>query len=212
MKVVRPSYSVEFFVPESGIGIQKLIEKAARTCYQSEEKISEGSDDRLIRKLVKRGHYAMLEFGYAVAFITADRGFTHEMVRHRLASFAQESTRYCNYSKGKFSHEITVLEQPGFVDERCAYKWREAILYSERMYMDMVGIGEKAEIARSVLPIALKAKIVVGANLREWRHIFSMRCDPHAHPTMRKIMVPIFMDFLSNMPAIYEDLAEEFLS
>lgn len=211
MKVVRPSYSVEFCVPESGGTVQQLIERAARTCYQSEGKISSGTDEKIIRKLISRGHHAMLEFGWAVAFITADRGFTHEMVRHRLGSYAQESTRWCNYSKNKFGSEIAVLEQPGFSNQRTEERWAYSVAASEDSYLYMIENGERPEIARSVLPISLKANIVVGANTREWRHIFSMRCDEHAHPTMRKIMVPMFMDFLNKMPAIYEDLADKFI-
>jgi len=212
MKIVKPSIEVTFYLPENGDSTEKSIERAARTCYKSEDKITNVSAPRFVRKLRKRGHHAMLEFGYATAHIIADRGLTHELVRHRLASFAQESTRYCNYSKGKFTSEITVIEQPGIVkgtEEHLV--WCAAMEDIQEKYMKLLELGVKAEIARSVLPIGLKAEINIGANLREWRHIFKMRCASSAHPIIRGVMLEALEEFVDYMPAIYEDLAEEFL-
>jgi thymidylate synthase (FAD) len=210
MRIIDPSYELFFFVPEDGFTAEQMIERVARNCYKSEDKITEESAGKFVRMLRERGHHAMLEFGYAVAHIVADRGLSHELVRHRLASFAQESTRYCNYLKGKFGSEIAVIKQPNLTEEQ-QEMWMEAIAEAERWYMLLIKSGVKAQIARSVLPIGLRAEINIGANLREWRHIFRMRCAKAAHPIIRGIMLGILGDFNERMPAIYEDLAEEFL-
>lgn len=139
-------------------------------------------------------------------------GNSHEQVRHRLASYAQESTRYCNYSKGKFGNEITVVEQAiAPIGSDKFPIWKESMERAERDYFNLLKNGWPPEEARSVLPIALKAEIVVGANLREWRHIFNMRCSKFAHPIIRGIMLGILKKFNEKMPSVYEDLAEEFL-
>ena len=143
--------------------------------------------------------------------IIADRGLTHELVRHRLCSFAQESTRYCNYSKGKFDGEITVVEQPGIETEEQQKIWHETMWFIEEAYLRLIDRGVKSQIARSVLPIGLKSEINIAANLREWRHIFKMRCDKAAHPILRGIMLEALAVFNKRMPSIYEDQAAQFL-
>lgn len=199
--------------------VLERIEKAARTCYKSEDKITEDSAEKLVRSLLKRGHMAMIEFGgVATVKFVSNRGFTHEMVRHRLCSFAQESTRYCNYGKGKFRGRITVCnpDEALFMREPDAEKrarWRAKLLASwtkaEVGYLELVEDGCPAEIAREVLPIGTKAEIVVSANVREWRHIFEQRSSHLAHPRMRELMIPLLMDFAERMPVIFDDLAEK---
>lgn len=210
MQIVKPSINIVFYTPEDGKSPEQVIEEAGRTCYKSEDQITEDSADKFVRMLRKRGHHAMLEFGYATAKIIADRGMTHELVRHRLCSFAQESTRYCNYSKGKFQSEITVVEQPGLTHEQKQI-WLDAIAYIENGYMKLLDLKVPSQIARSVLPIGLKAEIVIGANLREWRHIFKMRCASSAHPIIRGIMLEALSKFNTKMPSLYKDLYEEFI-
>jgi len=191
------------------------IERAARTCYKSEDKITQGSAEKLVRNLLKRGHMAMIEFGgEATVRFVSNRGFTHEMVRHRLCSFAQESTRYCNYGKGKFGSEITVcdpaealfMREPD-LDKRA--RWRlwmlESWAQAEEDYLRLVEDGCPAELAREVLPIGTKAEIVVSANVREWSHIFSQRAHHLAHPRMRELMYPLVVEFDEKMPVIFED-------
>lgn len=198
---------------EDGLSVEESIERAARTCYKSEDKINPGSAEKLVRMLRDRGHHAMLEFGYAEAKIVADRGLTHELVRHRLASYAQESTRFCNYSKGKFQSEITVIEQPGLESGKPGRGiWLEAMCAAETAYLNLIEKGVHPQIARSVLPIGLKTEITIGANTREWRHIFTMRCAKTAHPIIRGVMLRVLEEFNKKMPAIYEDLAEKYLS
>jgi thymidylate synthase (FAD) len=158
-----------------------------------------------------KNHDAMLEFGYATAYIVCDRGVTHELVRHRLASFAQESTRYCNYSKDKFDNEVSFIEPP-FGDNTIAREqWVYACELAESFYLDILKCGTSPQIARSVLPTCLKTEITVGANLREWRHIFKMRCATSAHPQMRELMLPALYIFYKKIPYLYKDLYEQFI-
>lgn len=195
----------------------KNIERAARLCYKSEDRITEGSDERLTRGLLKRKHEAMVEFGgWIVVQFLSNRGFTHELVRHRLASFAQESTRWCDYSKGKFGGGITCLDPASVLAttklslEDQAWAKGEMILawlVCEDSYLRLTQRGVPAEIAREVLPIGLKAEIMIGATVREWRHIFKMRCAPPAHPRMRELMGPLRDELRSLIPVVFD--AEE---
>lgn len=210
MKIVEPEIEVTFHTPEGFDSFEKFIEFCGRTCYKSEDKITDESAPKFVKMLRDRGHHAMLEFGYATARIMADRGLTHELVRHRLCSFAQESTRFCNYGKGKFGSEITVIRQPGIPEEHQDL-WGKMMFETEQNYLDLLKLGVKAEHARSVLPIGLKSEINIGANLREWRHIFSLRCSKKAHPIIRGVMLKALRIFTDRIPAVYEDLAEKFL-
>jgi len=211
MKIIDPSIEVTFYMPDNGQTPEQSIEAAGRTCYKSEDRITNSSADKFVRMIRKRGHHAMLEFGYATARIIADRGLTHELVRHRLCSFAQESTRYCNYGKGKFNSEITVIAQPGIEYGTQEYEiWRTAMEHIEKWYMALLDLGVPSQVARSVLPIGLKAEIVIGANLREWRHIFDMRCAKSAHPIIRGVMLKALKDFYMKMPSVYADQVDKF--
>lgn len=205
MKIVKPSVEMLFWKPENGKTAEEAIEWAARTCYKSEDKTKDGSAEKLVKRLRRRGHHAMLEFGYIMARIVADRGLTHELVRHRLASFAQESTRYCNYSNDKFESEITVIEPPGLSEVQKVI-WTDAMWNAETSYMELMMEGCKPEIARSVLPIGLKTEIVIGANTREWMHIFKMRCDEAAHPIIRGVMQEAYEQCKEKIPAVFEEL------
>ena len=218
MKIIKASYEILQFPKKS----LEAIETAARTCYKSENKIEPGSAERLVKHLIERGHEAMIELGgFAVVKFIVDRGVSHELVRHRIASFAQESTRYCNYSKGKFDSEIACVDptaaleakmpggEKGDVRRHALGMWRQAMERSEEIYMAMVDQGVPAEIARGVLPQSLKAEIVVGANLREWRHVFKLRTSKRAHPQMREVMVPLLVEFKLLAPIIFDDIEGE---
>jgi thymidylate synthase (FAD) len=191
----------------------KLIELAGRTAYKSEDKISDISYDAFIRGLIKRKHEAVIEFGsMAVKFVT-DRGVSHELVRHRLASFCQESTRYCSYANDKFGNEITVV-RPSTWDSWQQWQkegWEVMMEDAEFCYMDFVRRNKKPlspQQARSVLPNSLKTEIVVRANFREWRHIFILRCAKTAHPDMRALMTPLRDECIRNLPCVFADLGE----
>ena len=206
MKIIEPSY--EILTPIDGAEILKIIEKDARICYKSEEKIGEGTAERMVSMIIKKEHEAMIEmFDLKVKFIH-NRGFSHEMVRHRLCSFAQESTRYCNYSSGKFGDEITVIKPYwlNYEQKRDARLWASAIVQSELVYNDLIELGYKPQDARGVLPNDLKTEIVVKTNLREWRTIFKLRCAPAAHPDMRRVMIPLLMELKDRIPIIFDDL------
>lgn len=192
------------------------IARAARTCYKSKGKITSESAELLTQNLISNGHEAMVEFGgWIVVKFYSNRGFTHELVRHRLASFAQESTRYCNYSKGKFGGHTTYID-PTFVlemkvkdpEKRAEFKAKmlESWARSEADYMDLVSSGCPAELAREVLAIGLKAEIVIGATVREWRHIFELRTSKKAHPRMRELMRPLLTELRRSMPVVFDDV------
>lgn len=210
MKIIKPEVKdIVFHVPGE-YTIEQWLEKAGRTCYKSEEKITEDSASKFVSMLYKRGHHAMLEHAVVSCVIAADRGLTHELVRHRLASFAQESTRYCNYSKGKFNGEIQVIEYP-WKNEKSVEIHEAAAKAAETFYNMLLNMGEPPQNARAVLPISLKSEIVITANLREWIHIFEMRADTPAHPIIRGVAKEILKEFYKQVPSIYEEKYDKFI-
>ena len=211
MKIIEPNIKeIIFHIPEGYKSIEEFIESVGRTCYKSENKITPGSADTFVKMLNDKGHHAMIEHAFATLRIEADRGFTHELVRHRLASFAQESTRFCNYSKGKFGKQITVVKQPGLTEGQ-EKLWEQAIETAEAYYLALINSGVSSQIARSVLPIGVKAEIVITANLREWMHIFRLRCNNAAHPIIRDIMCSALIFFSTRIPSIFESLCDDLL-
>lgn len=186
------------------------IEAAARTCYKSEGKIQEGSAAKLVAGLIKSGHEAMLEHASITVKFVVDRGISHELVRHRLASFAQESTRYCNYSKDDFGSEITFI-----IPDYLEYKsegwniWKESMKQAEDAYFKMLDFGLSPQQARAVLPNSLKTEVVMTANLREWRHFFKLRAlgtTGKPHPQMLEVAVPLLEDMKNLIPVVFDDL------
>lgn len=192
---------------------QKMLEKieqVARTCYKSEGKIQEGSAAKMVASLIKSGHEAMLEHASVTVKFVVDRGISHELVRHRLASFAQESTRYCNYSKDDFGSEITFII-PEYLDYKSAgwNTWKETMKTCEDSYFKLLDIGLTPQEARAVLPNSLKTEVVMTANLREWRHFFKLRALGTAgkpHPQMLEVTVPLLEDFKQMIPVVFDDL------
>jgi thymidylate synthase (FAD) len=204
MKIVRASY--EIISSLFGIDMLQSIERAGRVCYKSEDKITEESAPAFVAMLIKRGHEAMIEHGPSIAVkFTVDRGVSHEMVRHRIASFAQESTRYCNYGSGKFGKEITVIEPIG-LDDRQIEMWKSACSWAEHVYLSLLEVGLSPQMARSVLPNSLKTEIIITANPREWRHILKLRAAEAAHPQMREVMIPLCRDLQSRIPILFDDI------
>jgi thymidylate synthase (FAD) len=162
----------------------EVIEAAGRICYQSEPK---GDPEGFVRMLIRRGHESVLEHASLGFRFVTDRGITHELVRHRIASFSQESTRYCNYSSGKFSNAITVIQPPHLTPQQRAI-WQLGIEQAENRYFAMLEAGCSPQIARSVLPTCTKSEIAMTTNVREWRLVFRQRLAPAAHPQMRELM------------------------
>lgn len=213
MRIIEPR--AEIIIPElPGVSVKqymeaqmKKVEFIGRKCYKSEDKITNTSYDKFIRMLVLRGHEAMIEHGGFSVCFTVDRGVSHELVRHRLASWAQESTRYCNYSGEKFGKEITVI-RPLFLDEHTPEfrMWKSACESSEIQYFNILDAGHGPQEARSVLPNSLKTEVVMTANFREWRAFFKLRADKPAHPQMRQVVVPLLGEVVELAPAVFDDL------
>ena len=208
MKIVEQSYEIMTEISPGGIKELQQIERAGRVCYKSEDKITDESAMAFVGRLIKSGHEAMLEHSsLAVKFIT-DRGITHELVRHRVASFAQESTRYCNYSKEKFGEEITVIRPTWYENSRNDkdVAFRYACRDAETAYFELLYQGLTPQDARAVLPTCLKAELVMTANYREWRHIFKLRTAPDAHPQMRALLTPLLEELRQRIPVVFEDI------
>lgn len=205
MKIVNAGY--EILTPINKQEILKYLEIAGRTCYKSEDKITETSSSDFVKMLIKRGHEAMIEhYNMTVKFV-CDRGVSHEIVRHRIASYGQESTRYVNYSKGKFGSEITVIKPLFYEEGTKNYKlWCESMEQSERIYMALIENGSSPQEARSVLPNSLKTEIVVTMNMREWRHFFKLRTASVAHPQMQEITRPLLAEMKERLPELFVDI------
>lgn len=207
MKIIKPY--AEILTPIDGVEVLKFIEMVGRKCYKSEDKITDESAYKFVETLIKYGHEAMIEHYNVSVLFVCDRGVSHEIVRHRIASYAQESTRYCNYSKGKFDEQITVIKPCFFnySDENDHYDdWKIAMNQAEDRYIELVENGASPQEARSVLPNSLKAELVMTTNLREWRHFFKLRTAKGAHPQMREIAIPLLKEFKHLIPVVFDDI------
>ena len=214
MRTIRPS--VEIIVPGivTGDDVLKHIEECGRICYQSSHKIEPGSAAKFVRMVIKRHHESVLEhFSFTVRFVV-DRGVTHEIVRHRIASYSQESTRYCNYSNDRFGNEIKTIV-PSFYEEEDRSEelaiWQKLCEDIETTYFKLLELGSTPQEARSVLPNSLKAEIVMTTNIREWRHFFRLRCDKAAHPQIREAALELLDVVHTRFPVFFDDIHSEFL-
>jgi thymidylate synthase (FAD) len=212
MRLIKPSSEILSISK----GALELIETAGRTCYKSEDRITEGSAPKFMEMVLKRGHESVLEHATATVRFICDRGVTHEIVRHRLASYSQESTRYCDYSGGHITFIIPPWAniQPGIYsrDGRSSeistadFLWMQDMNNAEYYYTRLRELGWKPEQARSVLPNSLKTEIVMTANFREWRHFFKLRTSASAHPQMREVAIPLLVDMHNRFPVVFEDI------
>lgn len=210
MKIIKPR--MEVLWTEAGDVMLRRIEIAGRTAYKSEAGISQDSSREFVKMIVARQHLSVLEHVVVSARVVCDRGISHEIVRHRIASYTQESTRFCNYSDERFGGEIAFV-LPSFLYEKAEEdplfgKWRHAMLEAERTYLEMLRLGAKPEEARSVLPNSLKTEMVMTMNLREWRHFFSLRTSPSAHPDMQIMAKVLLVEFRSHIPIVFDDVGE----
>ena len=206
MKIINASYRIE--TPTySGEELLKGIEKAGRTCYKSEDRITDESAEAFVRKLIERGHESVLEHESITVRFICDRGVSHEIVRHRLASYSQESTRYCNYSGNRFGNQITFIK-PCFLEEGTGgYKlWKQAMFVAEKEYFELLNWGCTPQEARSVLPNSIKTEVLMTANLREWRHFLKLRTAKAAHPQMRELTVPLLKELQEWIPVVFDDI------
>lgn len=220
MNIMKPSFEILTPISEGGIEELKNIERIGRVCYKSEDKISEDGESakKFVKMLIDREHLAMIEHSSLSVKFIVDRGVSHELVRHRIASFAQESTRYVNYSLNKFGNEINIIDITGgfaldpkkgegnLIFERIFDEWYNAMLDAERHYMRMIKLGATPQIARSVLPNSTKTEIIITANYREWRNFFKLRTAPTAHPQMREVTIPLLKELKDRLPIIFDDI------
>lgn len=209
MKIVDAKYEIMTPISDGGIKELQHIERVGRICYKSEDKITEDGESakKFVKMLIDHGHEAMIEHSSLSVLFTVDRALSHEIVRHRLASFAQESTRWCNYAKGKFGGEITFI-RPCFwdEDEEEYQKWLDLCQRTELRYMELIENGATPQEARSVLPNSTKTDIVVTANYREWRNILKLRTANDAHPQIREVMIPLLRELQSKIPVVFDDI------
>lgn len=219
MKIIKQSWQFEDAV--DGEAILAKIERAGRTCYKSEDKITPESARKFVANCIKSGHHSVIEHHNISVRIVTDRGVTHEIVRHRLASYSQESTRYCNYSGDKFGKEITVILPVWFYDVAYNTKpdidgqaeqyqiWKDGCRSIERWYFLLLELGQTPQEARSVLPNSLKTEVVMTANVREWRHFFTLRASPKSHPQMVALAQDMLRGFRAAVPVLFDDIHPE---
>ena len=224
MNKIKASYEILTPISEGGIKELQHIEKIGRVCYKSEDYITEDGESarKFVAMLIRNGHEAMIEHSFISVKLTVDRGVSHELVRHRIASFAQESTRYCNYAKDKFGAECTFIDpELGIMLDNKMKKmsgeeialvmaeWTSAMEDAERHYMKMLELGATPQIARSVLPNSTKTEITVSTNYREWRNFFKLRTPITAHPQMREVTIPLLQELKEKIPVMFDDICED---
>jgi len=208
MNIIKPGY--EIITPIDYGATLRELEKIGRVCYKSEDRITDDSAASFISRIVASGHGSVIEHSRITVKFICDRGVTHEIVRHRIASYSQESTRYCNYTKDKFGSELTFI-RPLFwkTDSEKYAVWLDTMQKIEESYILLISLGAKPEEARSILPNSLKTEIVVSMNLRSWRHFFELRTSGRAHPQIREIAVPLLRELAEKMPVFFNDIAEK---
>ena len=205
MNIIEPGFEV--LDDLDGRRMLRKIEAAGRICYKSEENITDGSAEIFVRSILKNGHESVIEHEKISVRVVCDRGVSHEIVRHRIASYSQESTRYCNYSKEKFGKELTFIKPVFWEEDSKEYQlWKNLMKKTEASYNELIEMGAAPQEARSILPNSLKTEIVITMNLREWRHFFRLRTSKKAHPQMRQISRMIWEYFKGNIPAVFDDI------
>ena len=221
MNKIKASYEILTPISEGGIKELQHIEKIGRVCYKSEDYITEDGESarKFVAMLIRNGHEAMIEHSFLSVFLPLASGISHELVRHRIASFAQESTRYCNYAKDKFGAECAFIDlEPGIMLDNKMKKmsgeeialvmaeWTSAMEDAERHYMRLLELGATPQIARAVLPNSTKTEITVSANYREWRNFFKLRVPADVHPQMREVTIPLLKELKGMIPVIFDDI------
>jgi thymidylate synthase (FAD) len=204
MRIIKPYVCLNDFELDQS----KLfnIERAARLCYKSEEKMGEKVSGKFLKNILNHGHESVIEHEKVTAIFVVDRGITHEIVRHRIGSYSQESTRYCNYSNDKFGNEITVIEPFFYLEDELKYhEWRSICEDIEKSYFKLINISTPQE-ARTILPNSLKTEIAVTFNMREWRHFFKLRCAVAAHPQMQQVTIPLLLTFKEKLSPLFDDI------
>ena len=203
MKIVDPWIEVEKI---NGINIMKKIERACRTCYRSEGNISEDSYKNLLKNCINRGHESVLEHEKVTIRMYCDIGVYKDLTRHRFASFSIESTRYCSYDKDKYGNEIKCIN-PSYIEDKEIYEeWKKSMEEIEKRYMKMKELGASTDMCRLILPHSTAAEVTMTADIREWKHILSLRTSNKAHPAIRQLLIPLLKYFQKEMPEIFESV------
>ena len=198
MRIIKPSVSIE-----SNISYEealRIVENATRVCYKSEDKIKEGSAEKLIRGIIKAKHFGCLEHVNLTVKFICDRACSHQLVRHRLMSFNQKSQRYCK------EDNLEVIKPEGLENTSL---WLESCRQAENAYAELIRRGEKPEVARGVLPNSTATEIYATANLREWRHFFELRCDRTAQKDIRMLALELLCQMFEKYPVFFEDLVDK---
>ena len=203
MILVQPKIEVENYNP---IQIMKNIERACRTCYRSENFITEESYKKLLKNCINRGHESVLEHEKITVRMTCDIGVYKDLTRHRFGSFSIESTRYCNYSKDKFDNNIKFIEPIYFDDGDKGQLWADAMMAIENQYMKMAAVGCTPDEMRMILPHSTAAEVTMTANIREWRHILDLRTKKMTHPAIRQLLIPLLLKFKEDMPELFNSI------
>lgn len=203
MKIIKPWIEIERI---DGKNIMKNIEKACRTCYRSENLITEESYKNLIKNCLNRGHESILEHEKITIRMCCDIGVYKDLTRHRFGSFSIESTRYCNYGKDKFDNEIKFIEPCNIDKKELFNEWYSACTEIEQRYLKMAELGATPDQMRMILPHSTAAEVVMTANIREWRHILSLRASKMTHPSVQQLMIPLLLYFKRCMPELFEDI------
>ena len=203
MKIVEPWIKVEKI---DGKQIMKRIERACRTCYRSEGKITEDSYKNLLKNCITSGHESVLEHEKVTVRIYSDVGSYKDLTRHRFASFSVESTRYCSYDKNKYGNEIAFMN-PIYIEDKEVYEtWKKTMEEIEKGYMEMKKLGASTDMCREVLPHSTAGEYTMTANIREWKHILKLRTNSHVHPSIRQVLIPLLKYFKEQMPEIFDDV------
>ena len=209
MRIVKPYVIVEKF---DGVQVMKRIERACRTCYRSEGKITEDSYKKLLTNCITRGHESVLEHEKVTVRIYSDVGSYKDLTRHRFASFSVESTRYCSYDKDKYGNEIAFMD-PVYMEDKETYEiWKKTMQEIENGYLKMKELGATTDMCREILPHSTAAEYTMTANIREWKHILELRTTNHVHPSIRQVLIPLLKYFKEEMPEIFGNIKydEEF--
>ena len=199
MQVIKSS--VELVNPMSYKEALNITELATRVCYKSEDKMKEGSAEKLIKGIIKSKHFGCLEHVNLTVKFICDRACSHQLVRHRLMSFNQKSQRYCK------EDNLEVIKPEGLENTSL---WLESCRQAENAYAELIRRGEKPEVARGVLPNSTATEIYATANLREWRHFFELRCHRTAQRDIRSLALSLLCQMFKQYPVFFEDMVDKY--
>ena len=204
MIIENPTVFIQAYNP---IETMHNIERACRTCYRSEDKITEESYKTLLKNCITRGHESVLEHEKITITMRCDVGVYKDLTRHRMASYSIESTRYCNYGKDKFDNQLHFIKPCNIDEDSDLFTfWKHTMDRIEMNYMHMVDNGATPDQMRMILPHSTAATVTMTANLREWKHILELRCSKHTHPAVQQVMIPLLLHFKETMPEIFDKI------